>query len=73
MIKVDIFLLEWGPKALVTTLVLSQALNNSFSHYIRKFQILCLNVISERVRDSKGAYRPIYKCSLSGYIHEIVL
>ena len=38
-----------------------QALNNSCSHYIRKFLILCLRIVSERVRDSMKAYRPIYK------------
>ena len=40
-----------------------QALNNSCSDYISKFQVLCLRIVSERVRDSTKAYRTIYKYS----------
>ena len=77
MKKIDLFLLEWGLKTLVTILVLSQALNNSCSNYIAKFQVLCINVVSELVHDSTKAYRPIYKCSLlglylCGYIFECI-
>ena len=43
--------------------LLSQALNKSCSHYIRKFQVLCLRIVSERVRDSTKAYRTTHKCS----------
>ena len=45
MKKLDLFLVEWGSKTLVTTLVLSQALNNSYSHYIRKLKIKYVCVI----------------------------
>ena len=62
--KVDLFLLMWCSKTVVTTLVLSQVLKNSCSDYIRKFQVLWRSVVSERVRDSTKAYRPIYKCGL---------
>ena len=40
-----------------------QVLNNSCTDYIRKFQVLCVIVGSERVRDLMKAYRPIYRCS----------
>ena len=43
--------------------LLSQALNNSSSHCIRKFQVSCLRIVSERVRDWTKAYCNIYKCS----------
>ena len=39
-----------------------QSLNNSCSHCIRKFQILCPSIVNERVRDSMKAYRSIYTC-----------
>ena len=48
-----------------------QALNNSYSHCIRKFQILSLSIVSERVRDSTKTYRPIYKCSYWVYIFKV--
>ena len=38
-----------------------QALNNSCRHDIRKLQILCFSIVSERVCDSTEAYRPIYR------------
>ena len=31
--------------------------------HIRKFRILCLIIVSERVRDSTKANRTIYKCN----------
>ena len=42
------------------TLVLSQALNNFCGHCIRKYQVLCLSVVSERMGDLTRVYRPIY-------------
>ena len=50
-----------------------QALNNSCSHYIREFQILCLKIVSEHVHDSTKAYRLIYiSFSYQIYICEVV-
>ena len=46
-------------QTLVSLNLLSQALNNSCSHYIKKFQVSCLRIVSERVRDSTKAYRTI--------------
>ena len=62
MKKVDSFYLSRAPKLYLRHL-LSQALNNPYSHYITNFQVLCLITVSERVRDSTKAYRTIYKCS----------
>ena len=36
-------------------------MNNSCSHYIRKFQVLCLRIVSERVLNLTKAYRPILR------------
>ena len=41
--------------------LLLQALDNSCKYHIRKFQVLCFRIVSERVRDSMTAYRPIHK------------